>query len=158
MKAEITALSKASDPGSAFQSALEHSGYTLCRGDKRDTLYVVDSAGDSHALVRRIDGIKTAQLRHFMADIDPHILLSVGSSPEHGQEAWGILQWEPYDRHDLDVLPTDLRNDTSPHFLSADHGIQVHGIRGYGDGLVETGHAALYPPEEFIMDDGRLPL
>lgn len=82
VKEEITALYHASDSGAAFQSALEHSGYTLCRGDKRDTLCVIDSAGDSHALVRRIDGIKTAQLREFMADIDPHTLPSVKEATE----------------------------------------------------------------------------
>lgn len=82
VKEEITALYHASDSGIAFQSALEHSGYTLCRGDKRDTLCVIDSAGDSHALVRRIDGIKTAQLRQFMADIDPHTLPSVKEATE----------------------------------------------------------------------------
>ncbi len=82
VKEEITALYHASDSGAAFQSALEHSGYTLCRGDKRDTLCVIDSAGDSHALVRRIDGMKTAQLREFMADIDPQALPSVKEATE----------------------------------------------------------------------------
>lgn len=82
VKEEITALFHASDSGVAFRSALEHSGYTLCRGDKRDTLCVIDSAGSSHALVRRIDGIKTAQLREFMADIDPHTLPSVKEATE----------------------------------------------------------------------------
>lgn len=82
VKEEITALYHASDSGIAFQSALEHSGYTLCRGDKRDTLCVIDSAGDSHALVRRIDGMKTAELRQFMADIDPHTLPSVKEATE----------------------------------------------------------------------------
>lgn len=82
VKEEITALYHASDSGLAFQSALEHSGYTLCRGDKRETLCVIDSAGDSHALVRRIEGIKTAQLREFMADIDPQALPSVKEATE----------------------------------------------------------------------------
>lgn len=82
VKEEITALFHASDSGVAFQSALEHSGYTLCRGDKRDTLCVIDSAGSSHALVRRIDGIRTAELRQFMADIDPHTLPSVKEATE----------------------------------------------------------------------------
>ncbi|MBS0167058.1 MAG: relaxase/mobilization nuclease domain-containing protein [Nitrospira sp.] len=82
VKGEITALYHASDSGAAFQSALEESGYVLCRGDKRDTLCVIDSAGTSHALVRRIDGIKTAQLRELMADIDPQALPSVKEATE----------------------------------------------------------------------------
>lgn len=82
VKQEITALFHSSDSGAAFQSALEHSGYTLCRGDKRDMLCVIDSAGSSHALVRRIDSIRTAELRQFMADIDPHTLPSVKEATE----------------------------------------------------------------------------
>ena len=82
VKEEITALYHASDSGAAFQSALEHSGYTLCRGDKRNTLCVIDSAGSSHALVRRIAGINTAELRQFMSDIDPQALPSVKEATE----------------------------------------------------------------------------
>lgn len=90
VKEEITALFHASDSGAAFQSALEHSGYTLCRGDKRDTLCVIDSAGSSHALVRRINGINTAELRQFMADIDPQALPSV-------KEATDFVKAQPED-------------------------------------------------------------
>jgi hypothetical protein len=80
MKAEITGLFHASDSGTAFQSALEHSGYTLCRGDKQGVLCLVDSAGDSHALLRRIDGLKAAELRAFMADVDAQQLPSVAEA------------------------------------------------------------------------------
>lgn len=82
MKAEITALYHASDNGAAFQSALEHSGYTLCRGDKQGVLCIVDSHCDSHALLRRIDGLRAAELRAFMADIDPQTLPSVAEAIE----------------------------------------------------------------------------
>ena len=80
MKAEITALYHASDSGAAFQSALEHSGYTLCRGDKQGVLCIVDSHCDSHALLRRINGLRAAELRAFMADIDPQALPSVAEA------------------------------------------------------------------------------
>lgn len=80
MKAEITALFHASDSGVAFQSALEHSGYTLCRGDKQGVLCLVDSYGDSHALLRRLDGIRAAELRAFMADVDAQTLPSVAEA------------------------------------------------------------------------------
>lgn len=80
MKAEITALYRASDSGAAFQSGLEHSGYTLCRGNKQGVLCIVDSTGDSHALLRRIDGLKAAELRAFMADLDPQALPNVAEA------------------------------------------------------------------------------
>ncbi len=82
VKAEITALYQASDSGAAFASALEESGYTICRGDRRDALCVIDSAGDVHSLARRLDGIRTAELRQFMADIDPQTLPSVKEATE----------------------------------------------------------------------------
>lgn len=82
VKAEITALYKSSDNGAAFAAALEESGYTICRGDRRDALCVIDGAGDVHSLVRRLDGIRTAELRQFMADIDPQALPSVKEATE----------------------------------------------------------------------------
>jgi hypothetical protein len=65
VKAEVTAAFKASDGPEAFRSALEDMGYVLARGDKRDFV-LVDRAGGVHSLARRIDGVKTAELREFM--------------------------------------------------------------------------------------------
>jgi hypothetical protein len=81
VKAEITALYKASDSGIAFQSALEEAGYTLCRGDRRD-FCIVDSAGDVHSLARRIEGVKAADIRTRLSDINPHILPTVKEATE----------------------------------------------------------------------------
>lgn len=66
---EVTALFKASDSAEAFKAALEERGYVLAKGDRRDFV-IVDPAGGIHSLARRIDGIKAAQLREFMASID----------------------------------------------------------------------------------------
>jgi hypothetical protein len=82
VKAEITSLFQSSDSGPAFAAALEESGYTICRGDRRDALCVIDSAGDVHSLARRIDGVRTAELRQFMTDIDPQALPSVKEATE----------------------------------------------------------------------------
>lgn len=82
VKTEITTIFRSSDSSPAFVSALEESGYTICRGDRRDALCVIDSAGDVHSLARRLDGIRTAELRQFMANIDMQTLPSVKEATE----------------------------------------------------------------------------
>lgn len=67
VKAEVTTLWQRSDSGAAFVAALEESGYTLCQGDKG--YCIIDQAGDVHSLARRIDGVKTAQIRERLSDI-----------------------------------------------------------------------------------------
>lgn len=69
VKAEVTAAFQASDNAEAFREALRDRGYILARGDRRDFV-VVDRAGGIHSLARRIDGMKAAELRAFMASID----------------------------------------------------------------------------------------
>ena len=108
MKAEITALYHASDSAAAFESALEHSGYTLCRGDKQGVLCIVDSAGDSHALLRRIAGLKAAELRAFMADIDPQALPSV-------KEATELVKAQPEDGGGGQGAVTSGQHYEEPH-------------------------------------------
>jgi hypothetical protein len=68
MKAEITGLRQQCDTGKAFAIALEDAGYILARGDRRDFV-IIDQAGDDHSLGKRA-GLKAAELRAFMADVD----------------------------------------------------------------------------------------
>lgn len=81
MKAELTELWQHSDSGPAFAAALEERGYILARGDRRD-FCVIDAAGDEHALGRRISGVKAAEIRERMADIDRDALPSVKEGRE----------------------------------------------------------------------------
>lgn len=75
IKADITPLWQQSDNGRSFKAALESSGYVLARGDRRDFV-IIDRAGDDHSLARRL-GVKAAELRARMADLDPASLPSV---------------------------------------------------------------------------------
>jgi hypothetical protein len=87
VRTQVTELWHGSDSGGAFRAALEAKGYLLCRGDRRD-FCIIDPAGDEHSLGRRISGVKAAELRDFMKDIDRDALPSV----EEGREmanAWG---------------------------------------------------------------------
>ena len=73
VKAEVTELYRASDGGEAFKAALEERGYVLAQGDRRDFV-IIDGEGGVHSLARRIDGVKAAELREFMAGIDRQTL------------------------------------------------------------------------------------
>ena len=79
VKAEITALFRASDGPAAFKSALEQHGYILAKGDRRD-LVIVDAMGGVHSLARRIDGVRTAELRAWMSGLDQDTLPTVGQA------------------------------------------------------------------------------
>ena len=79
VKADTRAAREQADNGHSFQAALEASGdYVLARGDRRDFV-IVDRAGDDHSLARRI-GMKAAEVRAYMADLDPACLPSVAEA------------------------------------------------------------------------------
>ena len=75
-RAHITALWQRTDSGASFQAALEQSGWTLARGDRRDFV-VIDPKGAAHSLARRIDGATAKDVRARMSDIDMKRLPSV---------------------------------------------------------------------------------
>ncbi|RYE51813.1 MAG: hypothetical protein EOP21_00385 [Hyphomicrobiales bacterium] len=89
VKAELTELWQHSDSGPAFASALAERGYILARGDRRD-FCVIDAAGDEHSLARRISGVKAAEIRSRMADVDASTLPSVaegrGMARQHTEQ------------------------------------------------------------------------
>ena len=76
VKADAQAARQRADNGQSFRAALEASGdYVLARGDRRDFV-IIDRLGDDHSLARRL-GMKAAELRAYMADLDPASLPSV---------------------------------------------------------------------------------
>jgi hypothetical protein len=99
VKAEVTALFRASDSVEGFCAALNDAGYILARGDRRDFM-IVDRAGGYHSLGRRIEGMKADELREFMAPIDrkslPHLSEAQamaedrlhGIVPDRDKERW----------------------------------------------------------------------
>jgi hypothetical protein len=76
VKAEVSALFRSCDGPEAFKAALEQRGYQLAKGDRRD-MVIVDQAGGVHSLARRIDTMKAADLRSFMAPLDQSSLPNV---------------------------------------------------------------------------------
>ena len=68
MRKEVTAIFRASSTAQEFATALDKAGYTLTRThDKK--LLLVDKFGDTHGLMRRIEGKTLADLRQKFTDI-----------------------------------------------------------------------------------------
>jgi hypothetical protein len=82
--AEVTELYHQSRNGTEFQAALEQHGYQLATG--RRGLLILDSAGKEHSLVKRIDGVKTAELNAFMREVDRATLPTVEQAKEQYQQ------------------------------------------------------------------------
>lgn len=66
--------------GSDFAAALADHGYKLAKGDRRDFV-LIDAAGGEHSL-GRMAGIKAAELRELMADVDREKLPSVDQAKQ----------------------------------------------------------------------------
>lgn len=69
LKAEVTALWQTTDTGRALKAALAEKGYILAQGNRRDFV-IVDSGGGIHSLARRIEGVRDAQVRNRLHDVD----------------------------------------------------------------------------------------
>jgi hypothetical protein len=81
VKEEVTAAFRASDGAEAFRAALAERGYLLARGDRRDYV-ILDQKGGIHSLARRIDGMRAAELREFMATMNPEAVPSIDQARE----------------------------------------------------------------------------
>lgn len=102
MKAELTELWLHSDSGPAFAAALAERGYILARGDRRD-FCVVDPAADEHSLARRISGVKAAEIRLRMAEVDREALPSVEAARAMARQR----RDEPTDSAPVERTPFD---------------------------------------------------
>ena len=75
-KATITALWNRTATGKEFAAALNGTGWSLARGDRRD-FCLIDPNGEAHSLARRVDGATAKNIRVRMADLDAARLPSV---------------------------------------------------------------------------------
>jgi hypothetical protein len=80
-KKYVTKLWNQADSGKAFAAALAGEGWVLAKGDSRDFV-LVDPAGETHSLARRIDGAKAADVRQRMSDVDCASLPKVAEAKE----------------------------------------------------------------------------
>ena len=114
VKADARAARQRADNGQSFRAALEASGdYVLARGDRRDFV-IIDRAGDDHSLARRL-GMKTADLRTFMADLDPASLPSVAEAKAQQQARHTERAQEAAKGRGDDIRPADTRTGKHAH-------------------------------------------
>jgi hypothetical protein len=69
VRKQVTEAFQASDGPDAFRASLEQRGFIVARGDRRDYV-IIDYRGGVHSLARRVEGIRAAELRAFMAPLD----------------------------------------------------------------------------------------
>jgi hypothetical protein len=114
VKDEVTAAFRASDGPAAFRAALEERGYLLARGDRRDYV-IIDRKGGVHSLARRIDGMKAAALREFMAAMNPESVPDI----EHAREIIVERERRALERKQLhDEVPTDVGYAPADDYVS----------------------------------------
>ena len=99
VREDVTELFHLSAGPEEFREALDEHGYVLAKGDKRGFV-IVDRAGGIHSLARRIEGMKAAELRAFMAPLDRESLPSVEEAKliaedrQHGGSAYDQQCWD----------------------------------------------------------------
>jgi hypothetical protein len=79
-----------SDSGRSFQAALEHEGFILAKGERRDFV-VIDQAGGMHPLGKRMLDVTASKIRDRLSDISRDELPSV--------EVARVLMPEPVQEH-----------------------------------------------------------
>ena len=105
--AEITRLWQAADSGKAFVAALHEAGYLLAQGDKRG-FCVVDAAGGVHSLARRIEGVRTKEVKARLEEIDLASLPTVAQARDQVRQRPGA---EKPGQDPARVLCADPRRD-----------------------------------------------
>lgn len=97
LRAEVEAIAteawRATSTSTDFVAAIEDHDLKVARGDRRDFV-LVDQAGDVHSLARRVDGVKTAELRERMHDVDRDALPSVQEARQEQRERFPRLARE----------------------------------------------------------------
>jgi len=77
--AELTELWQTSETGREFRLSVEYAGYLLAQGDRR-SFVIIDPAGEVHALARRIEGVKTKDVKAKLRDVTLDSLPSVAAA------------------------------------------------------------------------------
>jgi hypothetical protein len=113
LKLEITELWRNADNGKAFVAALEERGYMLAKGDRRD-FCIIDQAGDSHSLARRIEGAKAKDVRERMADIDRESLPTVAHAREMQRARQRQMQSAAIERDRVAAAKPKIEPTASP--------------------------------------------
>lgn len=80
-KAWITTLWNATQTGQEFREAVESQGWVVARGDRRDFV-LIDPAGETHSLARRVEGAKAKDVRERLSGLDPATLPTIAQAQD----------------------------------------------------------------------------
>ena len=70
---EVSAAWEVAASGVEFKTAIEAKGYRLAQGDRRDFV-LIDGEGAVHSLARRLEGVRAADVRAKLVDLDREAL------------------------------------------------------------------------------------
>lgn len=125
-KAEITALYAKAKTGAELQEALAEAGYTLAAGDKKGVYLVVDERGGFASLTRRVEGVKAAEVREKLADLDPKKLPTLDEARGQQTERQAAAEIEekarpgqPSSKAAAAIFAAYQDTKTAPEFMSA---------------------------------------
>lgn len=119
IKREVKALYSESDGGKALAAALAEHGYVLAKGDRRDFV-LIDEAGGVHSLAR-MAGVKVAELRDKLADIEREKLPTAGQVKEADREGtlFHHTPEQPKGRQAAEIFTAYQSSQTGPEFAAA---------------------------------------
>ena len=117
---ELKALRDCSDSGQSFRTAIEAIGYVLARGDRRDFV-VVDRTGGDYSLARQL-GMKAAELRAFMKDVETASLPSVANAKTLQQQRQAVRAARRAQASTAEVAAPNRRRTASADRQQAEKG------------------------------------
>jgi hypothetical protein len=127
MKAEVAALREGCENGHDYQAALEKAGYIVAKGD-RSGYCVISPDGGVHNLAK-YSGLRAAELRSFMGDIDRDQLPTVEEAQERAAKAREADQAKHKEREKPPHAKTADKLENAGHDVAhaVDRGLHVAG-------------------------------
>ncbi len=151
VKRQATAAWRSADTGRAFQAGLAAVGLTLARGDKAGVMVLIDAKGGLHGLGRRIEGVKAAEIKARLADLDPNALPTVQEArarlkeKDAGKFARGPSRAALQDRHSR--RPVAHRgNLPKPSALNGGKSYIMRGVQSQPTKVTRSGGHTPKPP------------
>lgn len=159
VKEKITELWRGTKTGQDFARALEDNGFVLARGDRRDFV-VIDPAGGTHSLARRIEGATAKDVRARMADIDAGQLPNVREAKALQRERQGRTEGpEPSQTASAERPAAAHSREIPPHAASQDHGRSqdippISGVASRGADGMARGASAMFDGIASVFERG----
>jgi len=117
LKTQISELYRQSDSGAAFQAGLSEMGYTLAQGKR---IVLIDREGKIHSLYRQIEGVKAAEVKDRLTDVE---LSDVDDARGQVESAGGVAKTEQGHssaKEEADIKKTDNKPEQAQEIFDRD--------------------------------------